>query len=120
MVSLDIAFDSSWWPAIQVKLAEERCSVNVSRLIDSYLQDRRVRVRYAGEERVKDTSKGCVQGSIGGPIMWHLLLDPLLKGLEQRGDYVQAFADDVVLVFDGSPAVSKYRPRLCQGVGYQE
>lgn len=27
--------------------------------------------------------------------------DPLLKGLVQRKDYAQAFADDVVLVFNG-------------------
>lgn len=111
MISLDIegAFDSAWWPAIRVRLAEEGCPINVRRLIDSYLQDRRVSVRYAGEEHTKHTSKGCVQGSIGGPIMWNLLLDPLLKELEQRGDYVQAFADDVVLVFDGDTALEVQR-----------
>ncbi|CAH2211764.1 jg20073, partial [Pararge aegeria aegeria] len=80
--------------------AEERCPINIRRVIDSYLRGRRVRVRYAGQEYSKRTTKGCVQGSIGGPILWNLLLDPLLKGLEKRGDYCQAFADDVVLVFD--------------------
>ncbi|CAH2218226.1 jg13488 [Pararge aegeria aegeria] len=102
LISLDIegAFDSAWWPAIKLRLAEERCPINVRRVFDSYLRDRRVRVRYAGEEHVRSTTKGCVQGSIGGPILWNLLLDPLLKGLEQRGDYCQAFADDVILVFD--------------------
>ena len=107
MVSLDIegAFDSAWWPAIRLRLAEEKCPVNLRRVIDSYLRDRRVRVRYAGEEFAKSTSKGCVQGSIGGPILWNLLLDPLLKSLERRGDYCQAFADDVVLVFDGDTAL---------------
>ncbi|KAG6452350.1 hypothetical protein O3G_MSEX007586 [Manduca sexta] len=103
MISLDIegAFDSAWWPAIKVRLAEEQCPPNIRRLIASYLDDRSVRVRYAGAEARKRTVKGCVQGSIGGPILWNLLLDPLLQGLERRGDYCQAFADDVVLVFDG-------------------
>ncbi|CAK1589381.1 unnamed protein product [Parnassius mnemosyne] len=106
LVSLDIegAFDSAWWPAIRVRLAEERCPLNLRRVIDSYLKDRKVVVRYAGEEYAKGTSRGCVQGSIGGPILWNLLLDPLLKSLECRGDYCQAFADDVVLVFDGDTA----------------
>ncbi|KAA5605915.1 hypothetical protein F3H15_35120, partial [Pseudomonas aeruginosa] len=45
------------------------------------------------------------QGSIGGPILWNLLLDPLLKSLENWGEYGQAFADDVVLVFDGDTAL---------------
>ncbi|XP_037293087.1 uncharacterized protein LOC119188929 [Manduca sexta] len=65
MISLDIegAFDSAWWPAIKVRLAEESCPPNIRRLVASYLDDR--------------------------------------MGLERRGDYCQAFADDVVLVFDG-------------------
>ncbi|XP_049883069.1 uncharacterized protein LOC126378732 [Pectinophora gossypiella] len=107
LVSLDIegAFDNAWWPAIRVRLAEEKCPANIRRVLDSYLRDRQVAVRYGGEQHAKITSKGCVQGSIGGPILWNLLLDPLLKGLEERGDYVQAFADDVVLVFHGETAL---------------
>lgn len=107
LVSLDIegAFDSAWWPAIRVRLAEEKCPGNLRGVMDSYLKDRKVRVRYAGEEFSKKTSKGCVQGSIGGPILWNLLLDPLLKSLEARRDYCQAFADDIVLVFDGDTAL---------------
>ncbi|XP_050559320.1 uncharacterized protein LOC126912227 [Spodoptera frugiperda] len=107
LVSLDIegAFDSAWWPAIKVRLAEEKCPINLRRVIDSYLSDREVIVRYAGAENRRKTSKGCVQGSIGGPILWNLLLDPLLKQLEARGNYCQAFADDVVMLFDGGTAL---------------
>ncbi|KAL0852638.1 hypothetical protein ABMA27_016898 [Loxostege sticticalis] len=107
LVSLDIegAFDSAWWPAIRIRLAEERCPVNVRRLLDSYLEHRSVKLRYAGEEVGRGTNKGCVQGSIGGPILWNLLLDPLLQELEKRGHYVQAFADDVIMVFDGETAL---------------
>nr|XP_037872684.1 uncharacterized protein LOC119629756 [Bombyx mori] len=103
LVSLDIegAFDSAWWPKIKTRLAEEKCPLNLRGLLNSYMCDRKVRVRYCGEEHERATGMGCVQGSIGGPILWNLLLDPLLKHLEGRGDYVQAFADDVVLVFDG-------------------
>ncbi|KAG6438774.1 hypothetical protein O3G_MSEX000213, partial [Manduca sexta] len=103
IISLDIegAFDSAWWPAIRVRLAEEGCPVNIRRIVDSYLQSRRVKVRYSGEEFEKWTSKGCVQGSIGGPTFWNLLLDPLLYELDRRGSHCQAFADDVVLAFDG-------------------
>lgn len=106
VVSLDIegAFDSAWWPAIKVRLAEEKCPVNLRRIMASYLSDRKVRVRYAGHEFAKSTNKGCVQGSIGGPILWNLVLNPLLESLSQRGIYCQAFADDVVLVFVGETA----------------
>nr|BAA07467.1 ORF2 [Bombyx mori] len=107
IVSLDIegAFDSAWWPALEVRLAEEKCPEYLRRVISSYLSDRRVSVRYAGAEYERATSKGCVQGSIGGPILWNLLLDPLIHQLQARGEYIQAFADDVVLVFDGDSAL---------------
>ncbi|XP_026331400.1 uncharacterized protein LOC113238780 [Hyposmocoma kahamanoa] len=106
LISLDIegAFDSAWWPAIRCRLAESECPANLRRLVDSYLSGRKVRVRYAGAESVRDTTKGCVQGSIGGPTFWNLLLDPLLKGLEEKGVHCQAFADDVVLIFSGDNA----------------
>lgn len=107
LVSLDIegAFDNAWWPAIVCELAGTKCPPNLRRMVDSYLTCRRVRVRYAGAEYQSETTKGCVQGSIGGPLFWNLLLDPLLKELEEGGHYCQAFADDVVLVFSGDTAV---------------
>ena len=71
----------------------------------SYLSGRAVTLRYAGEECTRATNKGCVQGSIGGPILWNLLLDPLLRQLERNGDYCQAFADDILLVFSGDTAL---------------
>ncbi|CAK1579866.1 unnamed protein product [Parnassius mnemosyne] len=111
MISLDIegAFDSAWWPAIRCRLAEERCPINITKLIDSYLQDSKVRVRYAGMEQTQTTTKGCLQGSIGSPVLWNLLLDPLLKELEKRGDRCQAFADDNVLLFAGDTALEIQR-----------
>ncbi|XP_050670435.1 uncharacterized protein LOC126969152 [Leptidea sinapis] len=104
MVSLDIegAFDSAWWPAIKHQLAARKCPRNLYSTVCSYLNDREVIIRYAGAECVRPTTKGCVQGSIGGPIFWNLLIDPLLGALEEEGLRVQAFADDVVLVFSGS------------------
>ncbi|XP_075979228.1 uncharacterized protein LOC142978606 [Anticarsia gemmatalis] len=103
LVSLDIegAFDSAWWPMISVRLAEEKCPAGLARVMGDYMRDRTVGVRYMGVEHRRATEKGCVQGSIGGPILWNLLLDPLLKGLQEGGHYVQAFADDVVLLFEG-------------------
>ena len=111
VISLDIegAFDSAWWPAIRCQLAETKCPQNIRKVIDSYLTNRKVRLRYAGAEYTKATTKGCVQGSIGGPTFWNLLLDPLLNSLERRGDYCQAFADDVVLVISGETAIDVQR-----------
>ncbi|CAH2207795.1 jg27143, partial [Pararge aegeria aegeria] len=103
VVSLDIegAFDSAWWPAIKRRLAEEECPLNLRRIVSSYLENRKVCVRYADEEFCTATTKGCVQGSIGGPTFWNVLLDPLLDQISEGGVHCQAFADDIVLVFSG-------------------
>ncbi|GBP10181.1 Retrovirus-related Pol polyprotein from type-1 retrotransposable element R1 [Eumeta japonica] len=65
-------------------------------MVRGYLRDRKVIVRYAREESGKGTSKGCTQDSIASPTFWNFILDSLLREL---GVYIQAFADDVVLVF---------------------
>ncbi|GBP92806.1 Retrovirus-related Pol polyprotein from type-1 retrotransposable element R1 [Eumeta japonica] len=73
-------------------------------MVMGYLRDREVVVRYAGGESRRMTSKGCIQGSIAGPTFWNLVLDSLLRELGDLGVYVQAFADDVVLMFSGQSA----------------
>ncbi|GBP82536.1 Putative 115 kDa protein in type-1 retrotransposable element R1DM [Eumeta japonica] len=75
-------------------------------MVKGYLRDREVIVRYAGGESRRGTSKGCIQGSIAGPTFWNLILDSLLRELGELGVYVQAFADDVVLMFSGQTASS--------------
>lgn len=101
IVSLDIegAFDNAWWPALKDQLLRKRCPKNLYLAVNSYLNDRKIVVNYAGETSERGTTKGCVQGSIGGPIFWNIILDPLLKTLSSEEVYCQAFADDGVLVF---------------------
>ncbi|XP_061382376.1 uncharacterized protein LOC133319967 [Danaus plexippus] len=84
MVSLDIegAFDNAWWPAIKCRMIEKGIPVNLRRLVEDYFRDRSVAVHYAGRTVRKAQTKGCVQGSIGGPLFWNMLLDPLLDSLD--------------------------------------
>lgn len=103
LISLDIegAFDNAWWPALKHQLAKKRCPKNLYDMVNSYLSNRKIKVNYARTAYEKETTKGCVQGSIGGPTFWNVILDSLLRQLEAEEVYCQAFADDVVLVFTG-------------------
>jgi hypothetical protein len=100
---LDIegAFDNAGWPALKKQLLERHCPRNLYQVVSSYRTDRSVAVNYAGASSKRKTNKGCVQGSIGGPTFWNLILDPLLQLLSGKRVHCQAFADDVVLVFSG-------------------
>ncbi|XP_063823084.1 uncharacterized protein LOC135073021 [Ostrinia nubilalis] len=101
MISLDIegAFDNAWWPALKTQLASRGCPRNLYKMVCSYLSDRSITVHYAGAKSTRGTTKGCVQGSIGGPTFWNIILDPLLQLLSGERVHCQAFADDGVLVF---------------------
>lgn len=51
LVSLEMegAFDSACWPQIRIRQAEEDCPGNIQKILGNYLQNRTVKVRYAGE-----------------------------------------------------------------------
>ncbi|CAK1581690.1 unnamed protein product [Parnassius mnemosyne] len=43
-------------------------------------------------------SKGCIQGSTCGTVLWNIILDELLDAQLPAGCHIQVFADDVLLV----------------------
>ncbi|CAK1583056.1 unnamed protein product [Parnassius mnemosyne] len=98
MVSLDIegAFDNAWWPQIIKEIQRKNVNIHNLRLITSYLSSRSVIVKYAGAIATKPTTKGCIQGSTCGPILWNILLDPLLELSSDMDVHLQAFADDIL------------------------
>ncbi|CAG4959997.1 unnamed protein product [Parnassius apollo] len=53
---------------------------------------------HAGRRVIKTMSKGCIQGSTCGPVLWNIILDELLDARLPAGFHIQAFADDVLLV----------------------
>lgn len=100
VVSLDIegAFDGAWWPFIKAQLIAKDCPPDLLLLINSYLSERMVRVQYAGVQIPKTTTKGCIQGSTCGPLMWNIQLDPLLRDAATLEAHIQAFADDILVI----------------------
>lgn len=67
-------------------------------LISNYLTNRTVILDHAGARVSKVMTKGCVQGSACGPVLWNLVLDELLSAQLPVGCHTQAYADDVLLI----------------------
>ncbi|CAG5032590.1 unnamed protein product [Parnassius apollo] len=63
-----------------------------------YVRDWKVILDHAGRRVTKTMSKGCIQGSTCGPVLWNIILDELLDARLPAGCHIQAFADDVLLV----------------------
>ncbi|CAK1595985.1 unnamed protein product [Parnassius mnemosyne] len=87
-----------------IELERKKVDRSVCRLINSYLTDRQVKITYAGTEVMQQTNKGCIQGSTCGPLLWNLLLDPLLREIEDLGTHIQAYADDILVIAKGKTA----------------
>ncbi|CAG4958287.1 unnamed protein product [Parnassius apollo] len=99
-ISLDIkaAFDNAWWPALFHRLRHIQCPNNIFGLIQDYVRDPEVILDHARRRVTKTMSKGCIQGSTCGPVLWSIILDELLDARLPAGCHIQAFADDVLLV----------------------
>ncbi|CAK1593612.1 unnamed protein product [Parnassius mnemosyne] len=99
-VSLDIqaAFDNAWWPILFKRLTEIKCPRNIYKIILNYIKDRLVTLNYADVTVNKTMTRGCIQGSVCGPIFWNLILDDLFNIPLPEGCHLQAFADDVLLI----------------------
>lgn len=102
VISLDIegAFDGAWWPSVICGLRDRGVDGNLFKIICSYLKDRRVALNYIGEQLTAATERGCIQGSVIGPLLWNVLLDPLLQRADTGRARIQAFADDILILAD--------------------
>lgn len=73
------------WHLLPVLSKDMRTPKNLYQLMESYLHDRKIVVNYAREANRKETSKGCVQGSINGPNFWNVILNSQLNLITGEG-----------------------------------
>lgn len=100
LVSLDIkgAFDHAKWSIIVDRLIEYKLPRNMVKSINSYLEERKVLYKMNDGIVSKQTSQGCVQGSIFGPFLWNIVLNDIFKLKLSPGVEMLAFADDITVV----------------------
>ncbi|GBN08397.1 Putative protein in type-1 retrotransposable element R1DM [Araneus ventricosus] len=103
MVSLDVAgaFDNACWESILYLLGEVACPLNIFRLVRSYLRNRWVCYETQATRVEHEVKRGYPQGSCSGPLFWNIVADSLLNQRFPENTYVQAYADDLVLVIWG-------------------
>ena len=98
IVSFDIqgAFDSASWRLIIDEMKEMKVPTYLVNTVASYLSNRRNHM--LGTDLRFSISQGCPQGSVLGPTLWKILINPLLMDERLRSVHVQAFADDITMV----------------------
>ena len=102
-IFLDIqgAFDNVSFDAISESLREAEVDWGLARWINNMLRSRSTEVEWAGVKKTFNLSKGCPQGGVLSPLLWNITIGGLLRLLDNTPAYVQAYADDIVILFQG-------------------
>lgn len=100
-VDVSSAFDFAWWYLVIKRLKKMKCEKTIVELIKSYFTDRKVELSLGNETIKVDQTRGCIQGSVLGPLFWNCHVDELFEMLGITKVRGQAFADDIVITAYG-------------------
>jgi ribonuclease HI len=95
------AFDNTSFDAIKMACDEHYVHSTPSRWIDSMLKHRIVRAEVRGVSSTMIVRKGCPQGGVLSPLLWNMVIDGLIRRLNDAHLWAQGFADDVAIVIIG-------------------
>lgn len=70
-----LAFNSTWHPAIIVALGKRLCPPYLMKIVSSFLWDRKAVFSINNEFYVKSVHIGCPKGGVLSPYLWNLLVD---------------------------------------------
>jgi len=102
-VFLDIeqAFDAVSFIAIKEALLEANIPPTISEWIYFMISNRYITLTYCGFSTTKKATKGSPQGGVLSPLLWNLTLNTFLSKLGIHSNFIQAFADDMVILVRG-------------------
>jgi len=101
---LDIqgAFDNTSHLSILKALRDTGLNYTLYLWIETLLSDRTIQMNIFDESLEKKTTRGCPQGGVLSPLLWNLVVNSLIKHLNDRGYYTQGYADDIVILILGN------------------
>src|ERR1700761_5646290 len=97
-MDIEGAFDNTKFDVIHRALMDREVDPIVIRWIDSMLRNRAVEANICGHKANLWVAGGCPQGGILSPILWCIVVDPLLKRLNDEGLFAQGYSDDVTIL----------------------
>jgi hypothetical protein len=65
------------------------------------LESRNINATLSGETLGVTAARDCLQGGVLSPLLWSLIMDDLLWGLNNNGYYTAGYADDIAILLNG-------------------
>jgi hypothetical protein len=62
------------------------------------LGSRKITATLAGETMEGSVTKGCLQGGMLSPLLWCLVVDKLIRGLDESGCYILWYANEIAVL----------------------
>lgn len=119
LLLLDVAkaFDRVWFEGLIVKLHKQGVPMDIIHLINSYITNRRFKVKLNGKfSEEKPIKAGVPQGSILGPLLY-IIYNSDFPIFETRNEFTAFYADDTALAYkslQANHAVRKLQNNLKQ------
>lgn len=103
-IFLDIegAFDAIKFDSIRKGLQEAKVPSTIIQWIYTMLTEREIVLELHGVKIKRKIWKGCPQGGILSPLLWNITLNSLLLDSRLDKDFLQAFADDLCILIQGT------------------
>ncbi|XP_074112183.1 uncharacterized protein LOC141535918 [Cotesia typhae] len=100
-IDIEEAFDNTPFESIRNAVEDFKIEDSITRWIHNMLRLRTVNTELSNnvEARVR---RGCSQGGVSSPLMWLLVVNSLLKELNDKKIHAVGYADDVAILVKGS------------------
>ena len=97
-IDISGAFDNTSHDSICNALERKGVDRKTITWINSMLRERQAITTLGSSMQKFYVTRGCPQGGVLSPLLWCLVIDDLITKLNLSGVYVQAYADDVVII----------------------
>jgi hypothetical protein len=95
------AFDRTSFDIIKQAAERHGIEPTTCRWICAMLESRNISVTLSGETPGASAARGYPQGGVLSPLLWSLVVDDLISGLNSNGYYTVGYTDDIAILING-------------------
>ena len=100
-LNVEGAFDNTSYNSIDKAARERGIDPNITKWISNMLKCRVVKSHLGSNSLKIRTTRGCPLAGVLSPLLWCLIMDDLIKKLEDAGFEVIGYADDIAIIVRG-------------------
>jgi hypothetical protein len=100
-LDIEEAFDKTSFDTIKQVAERHGIEPAIWKWFFATLESRSISATLSGENLKTAAARGCPQGGVLSPLLWSVVVDGLLWGLNSNGCYTVGYADDMAILING-------------------